>query len=658
LLLRDTSACGARLVDALTINGAAPSVLTVSPRVVSALGRASLSVDGAPALLVPRAYLLRVGSSAWPVPLPALTTLGPERFSVTLPSSVSAGDYTLVLVGSDGTSARTTTPLQVVAAPAPVVTARSPSSALVNAAQPYTLEGQDFRSPTMSVRCARPDGSPVAKPAPTVDSSSPTAVSGTFDAWTPGVCVLRVTNDDGTTVESAPIEVHAAGQPLGTTRIGPSLAGPRRAPVALATEVFGAPQLHVLSGDLGTVPTALVESSPLDAFGAPGPFVMQRERLGQARTNAAGVAIGRWLYLVGGTAGGAALDSVERAEVLDPAAAEELTDLSFVPASTGFDPAHMTWRVAAVLSTGEQVASEGWQVLVPAVTSGFVQVTLSWRGTPGALKYRVYRGAWGDTLGRLVAELDAPTTSFTDVGAPTTSTVAPLLPGATGPWQTLPAHLSMPREGAGVTWAMDPSDPTRAYVYVFGGRQDAAHLSDTFEFLPLTLDASGAQQPSPAFTAGAVTLGRARWQLGASAATHESSSRILAGQSWLYVLSGLDVSGSVESTCEAAQVLPGGQLGALTALPPLSRAASGQVVVDDRVLVFGGEAAPGVSTARADLCVTGATGCSGVGPWSAGEPMGTSRGQPGVARSGAFIYGVGGLGTPFAATNSVEFRTW
>jgi hypothetical protein len=97
---------------------------------------------------------------------------------------------------------------------------------------------------------------------------------------------------------------------------------PRRAPVALGGDATNTARfLNVLGGDDGTGGAALssVESAPLSLLGAPGPFMTQRTHLSQPRVYAGGALVGRFLYVAGGSSGGVALGTVERAAVLDPA---------------------------------------------------------------------------------------------------------------------------------------------------------------------------------------------------------------------------------------------------------------------------------------------------------------------------------------------------
>ena len=270
---------------------------------------------------------------------------------------------------------------------------------------------------------------------------------------------------------------------------------------------------------------------------------------------------------------------------------------------------------------------------------------------------------------QLLAEVTAPTTSFKDTGGAPSAPLTPLPVGSTGRWQTLPARLSVPREGAGMSWAVDPTIGARAYLYVLGGKQNATTASAGFEFLPLTLGAGGAQTPAATFTPGTLSLGAARWQLSASQATNSLSSRIPPGTTYLYVLSGLTAADVVSGVAEAAPVLTGGQLGAFTTLPSLQRAGYGNIVAGNLVFAFGGAMAqPDNSIRSGQICGPGVNACGSVVQqvppqvvnWNAGQSMLTARYQLGATLSGAFIYVAGGTTAtgPVTVTNTTEYRLW
>lgn len=685
LLLTDGSSCGARLGDALTIVDQA-SLMLATPSMTPAFGftgtQTAVTIDASAGgfLAVPRLYLNPTTATATTVaaPVGAVSFLSGSRLTGLAPTTtLPVGSYDLIVVNPDGTVGVSTSAFRVVAQPPPTISALSPGSVSNANPQTFTISGNNFRMPIVTLFCVDGTGAALpASPAATVTGSTPTSVSVSFNASTAGVaCVVRVTDgDDQTYGDFSALVITNPAQNLYPATAGPLLSQARRAPVVLGGNANGVQRyLHVIGGDDGGTPLDTVETSALDRLGAPGAFVTQRERLKQPRTNAAGVTIGRWLYVAGGTDGGAPLDTVERAAVLDPADREEVTDLLLEVGAQGLDAGTWYYRVAAVMAPadafnpdGENLPSDPFPVRLPDLGARKLAVTVSWRSDPGAAKYRVYRSPTpAATVGteQLLAEVTAPTTSFKDTGGAPGSPLTPLPVGSTGRWQKLLARLSVPREGAGVTWAVDPTDATKAYLYVLGGKQNATTASAGFEFLSLTMVAGGAQTAPAAFTPGTLPLGSARWQLTASQATNSLSSRIPPGTTYLYVLSGLTAAGGVSTVAEAAPVLMGGQLGAFTTLPSLQKAGYGNIVAGNLVFAFGGTMGqPDNGIRSGEIC--GAGGCAGappqVGNWNAGQRMLDTRYQLGATLSGAFIYVAGGTtaAAPLTITNTTEYRLW
>ncbi len=387
--------------------------------------------------------------------------------------------------------------------------------------------------------------------------------------------------------------------------------------------------------------------------------------------------IGRWLYVAGGSAAGTRLDSVERACVLDPAQREAVTDLRLdASKSTGLGPGVWYCRVAAVEGPGdafnpggENLPADPFPVQLPDLGAVKVNVTVFWKSDPNATKYRVYRSPTaGATVGteQVIAEVNAPTTSFQDTGVTPINSMTPLPVGSLGSWQTLTAHLSTPREGPGVAWAMDPSTAGQAYLYVLGGKTGASAASNGYELLPITLNADGSQTVASSFTAGTANIGTARWQLGAARATHDLSPRIPAGQDYVYALSGVAANGTMlVNVPTGAPVTAGGQLGTFDSLQNLGAAGYATMVAGNFVFGFGGkQAAPDATVVSGEICSSGVSGCTttpsppAVVNWNAGQAMLAPRYLLGGALSGAFIYVTGGLTTGSVVTKSTEYRLW
>jgi len=637
---------------------------------------------------VPRLYLNPSTPGAGAAALGAVAYGGPTDLSAVVPSGLPAGSYDLIAVNPDGTVGFRPAAFQVTSLPPPTIASLSPGTLPTGSLQPFAVLGADFRTPTVVLSCVDATGAAVAAPLVAVSSFTDTEISASVDAPA-GVaaCVVRVTDGDDLTYAdfSALVFTNPAAN-LYASRPGPDLAVARRASVALGGDATAAARfLHVAGGDDGAgAAYDTVESAPLDVFGAPSPFMTQRTRLAQARAFAGGALIGRWLYLAGGSAAGAPLASVERAYVLDPAQRGQVTDLflELDSGTKGLGPGLWYYRVAAVMGTGdafnpggENLPSDPFPVQLPDLGARRFDVTVSWKVVAGATRYRVYRSpSSGASAGgeQVVAEVAAPTTSYQDLGAAPISTDTPLPVGSLGTWKALAATLSAPREGPGVSWAVDPLDATMAYLYVLGGRQDGTTVLTSYEFLPIALGADGSQAPAATFTAGTSQLAAGRWQLAATQATSQLSSYIQpAGSTYLYALSGVAADGAtVVASADAALVLAGGQLGPFTALKLLNRAGYTAAAAGNFVYAFGGlTALPDAGIVSGEICGPGVLACGApasqtppaVVNWnSEGVAMATPRYLHAGTLSGACIYVAGGVSAaaPLTLTRSTEFFLW
>lgn len=169
-----------------------------------------------------------------------------------------------------------------------------------------------------------------------------------------------------------------------------------------------------------------------------------------------------YVYVIGGQSASGELVNVERAQVLKVADAPDLQPLSTSSGGT-LEAATYYYRVSAVMADtdarnpgGETLASDEEPIQVAA--SGKVDVT--WHCVPGAASYRVYRTDAANQLSGtelLLKEQAAaatscsgsplPTESYSDTGADSLGTAAPLPPGALGNWVSA-GTLNFQRAGA------------------------------------------------------------------------------------------------------------------------------------------------------------------------------------------------------------------
>lgn len=694
--LRDTTACpamvtaGLRVTDTTSVTLATPAI---RPPFGWKDGTTAASVVATAAatgfVAVPRLYLnpQNPGPGTVATAVGAVAFVDKTELSVLFPKNLPLGAYDLIVVNPDGTVGVAQASFTVMANPAPHIEAVSPGSVANQAGQAVTITGTNFRTPSTTLSCVDANGAALAtSPTATGSNATATSLTMTFDASAAGVaCVVRVTNSDTTYGDFSALVITNPAQNLYPAKLGPDLATARRAPVALAGNASNAARyLHVLGGDGGSgAALDTVETSPLGLLGVPAPFFAQRNKLKQARAFAGGATIGRFLYIAGGSSAGTPQSSVERAYVLDPDQRGEITNLALeLDTTAGVGPGTWYYRVAPIMAgtdafnpNGENLPSDPFPVQLPNLGTKKLDVTIVWQASTGASKYRVYRSpAAGAAVGaeQVIAEVNAPATSYTDKGGAPINTDTPLPIGSLGVWQTLAAALATPREGAGVAWAMDPADATKAYLYVLGGRQNATTALASFELLPITLGAGGAQTPAATFTDGTEALGAARWQLGASRGIHDLTPRIPAGSSYVYALSGVAANGtSIVNRAEAALVQAGGQLAAFTDLGNnLNRAGYGMMVAGNFVFAFGGgNGVPDTSVVSGEICGPGVNACGpvprqippGIVNWNAGQTMQVARYLMGSALSGAYFYLAGGItaaGTPPTLTRSTEYRLW
>ena len=311
VLLTDGSACGARLADGLLIV-AQTSLALATPAVTPAFGftgtQTAVTIESASGgfLAVPRVYLNPTNATASTVaaPVGAVSFLTGTRITGLAPTTtLPVGSYDVIVVNPDATVGVATNAFRVVAQPPPTIASLSPGSVSNANPQTFSIEGLHFRTPTVTLFCVDGSGAALAtSPAALVTGSTATSIQVSFNASAAGVaCVVRVTDGDNqTSGDFSALVITNPAQNLYTATDGPLLQQARRAPVVLGGNATSAARyLHVISGDDGGAALDTVETSALDRLGVPGPFVTQRERLQQRRTNAAGANIGRWLYVAG-----------------------------------------------------------------------------------------------------------------------------------------------------------------------------------------------------------------------------------------------------------------------------------------------------------------------------------------------------------------------
>lgn len=608
----------------------------------------------------PRVYLNPDMPSAATVATPLLSVgfVDATRLTAQVPPGLPVGVYDVIVVNPDGTVGLLDRGFTVTSSAPPVLDGVAPGQVDSGAVRTIAVTGTGFAAPTAEWTCRTAAGA-TSTVAGTVSASTGTTASVTLDtsplsAGT--VCVLRLTNPDGTYGDYSAVAITTPASNLQPFRAGPSLSTARRAPAVTAGRATRAARfVYALGGDDGTTAGAFAttEAASVDPFGALGGWFAIPNGLSTARTLARVARVGNFLYLVGGHAGTGAVSTVSRAEVLDPSEAPVVTDLSARRGmGTGLGAGVWIYRVAAVFPAGdpqnpggESLASDPVPVRLPTGLPDVLRITIDWSDVAGAIAYRVYRSPTADAgLGseQLIAEV--ATRTYEDDGAAPISARTPLPLGAHGTWAALPS-LAMQRSGLGLAQALDPADPSVHYLYAIGGRNAAGAPVATYEFLRVQVTGPRTHTVAASWTAGATSLGVARADLSAYAVDHVAAPIVAAPRTFVYAGSGAAASGSV-SNVDVGEVQAGGQLTAWSAVDA-SRSVSGYASAAGNgfLYLFGGGPSATSGCFSAEIC-DGSAGCAGpplLRNWNnEGISLATSRYLPGSTTESAFIFIVGG----------------
>lgn len=673
----------------------------------------------------PRVYLSPVTPGETATALEAVSFLDATTLTAMIPAGLTPDTtYNLVVVNPDGSVGVSDGPAEqfrVTLLPPPTIDAISPGSVENSASVNVAVTGSNFRdsgaSPILVELLCKTDITAtthvtVPTTASYVDS---TRVNINFNAsayTNGGFCVVRVTNtDDQTFADFSSLVITNPAQKMLPYADGPNLNSPRRALVASAGRASSAARyLYAIGGDDGTdggtrtaVSYRTVEAASVDVFGNPGPFAVLQYELGTARAFAGGVTIGRFVYVVGGTSdGAAALGSVERAYILSPEERPlvDSVDLDVI-ADSGLGAGLWYYRVAAVMDAndpfnpgGESLPSEAFIVRLPDLGTYGVHITLRWSDASDAVAYRVYRSPTANAdpgSEQLIAELacgaevdcTTPDLSYVDEGDAVQSAV-PLKIGALGKWHTPldgggdPLQLAHARMGAGVTYAINPADSTKAHIYVLGGH-DGTAATRNYQLCTLGLESDGRQTVLANFAVGllddATTVNQfatARWKLGAYWA-NPSNAPSVGSTHYIYAAAGTTSAGTLTNSVDAAAIGADGRLAALGPINAqgqnIGSSGYGAVLANNFLYALGGASTGGTPVAsgvQAQICppsgmVAGCTGqgAPSVGNWSStNENMAVARHLPGAILESAFIYVLGGETTGGVATATTEMTVW
>ena len=559
-LTSSSTSCDAHLPNAVTVVSATtPTTLVMSP----AFGKVGDNVpvtismrDPIPGLFAPtpRAYLTSTASGG---PLEAVAFGAEDVLTAIVPGSLAiSGDYTdfdLTIVNPDGSVFVASQAFRLSSFDAPRVDTVTPGQVSVSGGS-ITVTGINFSdAPSKPVvalsQCFLPSGAGSFPNDTDGDSVNDgyliAAASVTFTSTTSlsfaapaaeqnTVCLVKIQNarDEAYDLFSALVYANNSGNIPSASIASETLNIAREGHgVAAVGATRAARFLYVAGGDTGTSAGALssIEYAPLRLTGdLAGPFVTSRYSLNTARTYLGVLQAGRALFAVGGAdSSGVATSIVERAVVLDPAEAVEvsLSTFEFGTESTpGLGVGGWIYRAAVVFGPtdpispcGESLPSEPFVMNLPDVDVG-MRLTLGWtRADVGNLGstftgrvvagYRIYRTPEADmslsdlTILNNVNGID--TLSYLDDGQSVATLVTitgcaasgaldpPLALGETSRWVSLSGNLDLnqARKGSGFKSVPDlTSASNKVFFYAMSGLDAAdAGLTD-YEVLVLTAD--------------------------------------------------------------------------------------------------------------------------------------------------------------------------
>lgn len=620
-----------------------------------------------------------------------------------VPGGVPPGQYDLIAVNPGGAVGLLPAAVTVTANEPPIVEAVSPSSLDAGATSAAKILGTGFEATAANVvvdlECRDfVSGAPVSSGTVTVDAAAATELDVTVDGSTiplGAVCIVTVTNSDGAAFRYSAVSFKNASASAATlSPWGVSTATmnePRRAlGLEAGRPTFRSRFLYAVGGDDGTPANTktTVESIGVDAFGQlddVGRWTYQRNDLsaamiGGTATNAprafSGVTrIGRFIYMVGGSDGSNPVNTVLRAQVLDPLAGPEVLDLDAAlgDGTIGLGEGLWYYKVAAIFPDtdpsnpgGESLPGEVLNVQLPQVTENIV-LTLNWQQISGASGYRIYRTpVVDDTVDnlQLLAEVSGETTtSFRDEGGATDPATTPMPTSSTGVWHSV-ANLGTPREAPAAVAVPDPADSSRYFLYAVGGRDGTGELN-TGEFAIVTLAADGSQTVG-AWTPLTATLGTAVAELNGFVVTPRDTTVVSDGDAtdtdtWVYFGCG-DDGGGATGAVEAAEIGADGQIAAFSSpgsgVTP-GRAGAASFSSGGVLFVLGGGGGVASSGNDKSKDIINASGGFSTGGWDAlgggALPAAEPRIYSGTTQESAFFYIAGGAtsGTDAGVTDKI-----
>ncbi len=569
----------------------------------------------------------------------AIQFLDPTELNGVVREGLPVGLYDLIVVNPDGAVGVLPESFLVTDERPPLIDAVSPGSWTNDqSALEVIIEGQNFRDGLeVQVFCRDRGDTTTVDEDDLTQPNSITVVDVESDEVVLSVntnnldhlsaCYLRLTNDDSTFDEYAPITVtNPAGKFMEFNPSPNAFDTPRRGNVAFS----GAPTrtaryLYVVGGDDGEEVNAFTsgEFASLDRFGAPRAFQYLPYDLPSGRTFSHAERIDDFVYLVSGSDEGMVSDEILRAQVLNPLDAPSIVGVDLIiddeeffnPDDPGPDPGDglekgvYYYRVSAVYTDqdpanplGESLASEPQPISIPI---DGLTVTISWTPPPminhDILEYRVYRSVNpDDPYGNesLIATVDASETSYTDDGSDTPIDGDNPLPlGSLGMWHHI-ASLQTARVFSGVAFARNPANPDQFHLYAIGGEDSAGDALADYEFI--TIDVGGfrvqdvtAQAAQGELGGDPMLLPSPRTYISAARASESNASNVAMIPPQIFVFGGLSDT-TTNTSIKITTVLETGHLDQWTTFGPTQRMSGGDrygnasSVVNNNLVYIGG----------------------------------------------------------------------
>ena len=614
----------------------------------------------------PSVYLVGPGGDPSTTQVFGVTYLDEHRLTATIPDGLAEGRYHMVVINPDESLGHLARAIEVTEEGPPRIESVSPAALPNSSNQTVQIRGRNFRDPSVEIECLESGTTTTASG--TVESSNYARINVSLPTsrYNRAVCTLRVTNSDGTSGLFSAISITNPAQNLFPWQAGTEMVEARRAPAGVAGRSSSVNRyVYAIGGDEGDSTSAKdsIEVARIGVYGEMESFRVLEQRLNRPRTLAAAVAVGRFIYVVGGNNGSRVVEGVGRAMILDPVEIPVFSGLSIARGDAlGLEAGDWSYRIAGLYAAddemnpgGESLPSESMSVRLPDVGTR-MRPTLTWQPLDRTVGYRVYRNATpGGTDWEWLA--DVSTNSFTDDGGATDPSLTPLSEGALGNFATLDP-LPVAREGACLAVGFDPSpDPEIYYLYVAGGRDESGNLLDTIDYLDIQIGSSN-EHYSGTWAESTYTLDTPRWQCSGFTVDSQYHTVVDDDETWIYFAGGL-TDRNATGEAQAGRIDRGGELTDWQSVDSLSPARAGFAVASasNFLYAFGGHnGTPSASGTSAELQTNTIPSMRN---WnSLSISMTQERYLAGSAQQSAVIFVLGGQTDSEDATRSTDFTNF